>query len=168
MTNLSRSLAKLADKCYQETMKLILLSLFVLSGILLAVLATRAQSASDPLVEATRKIAAEVTENGKAYADLRELTTIGPRLSGSEGAAKAVEWAKRKMESYGFDRVILQPTMVPHWTRGDVERATVTSTPQPISLKVTALSNSIGTQKDGVQAGVVEVQGLDEVKRLGA
>jgi Zn-dependent M28 family amino/carboxypeptidase len=58
--------------------------------------------------------------------------------------------------------------MVPHWTRGNVERATVTSTPQPISLAVTALGNSVGTPKDGVEAGVVEVQGLDEVKKLGA
>src|SRR5260370_38535527 len=72
------------------------------------------------------------------------------------------------MESYGFERVILQPVMVPHWTRGDVERATVTSTPQPISLKVAALGNSVGTLKDGVEAGGGEVQGLDEVKRLGA
>src|SRR5260370_24486618 len=72
------------------------------------------------------------------------------------------------MESYGFERVILQPVMVPHWTRGDVERATVTSTPQPISLKVAALGNSVGTPKDGVQAGVVAVPGVDEVKRLGA
>jgi hypothetical protein len=149
-------------------MKQIHLSLFVLSGISLAVFAPCASSAGDPLVEATRKIGAEITENGKAYRDLRELTTIGPRLSGSEGAAKAVEWAKRKMESYGFDRVILQPTMVPHWTRGDVEQATVTSTPHPISLKVAALGNSVGTHKDGVEAGVVEVQSLDEVKSLGA
>jgi len=149
-------------------MKRILLSLFVLSGIFLAVFATSASSASDLLVEVTRQIAAEITENGKAYADLRELTGIGPRLSGSEGAAKAVQWAKRKMESYGFERVVLQPAMVPHWTRGEVERATVTSTPQPISLKVAALGNSVGTPKDGVEAGVVEVQGLDEVKRLGA
>jgi carboxypeptidase Q len=167
MANQSRSLAELACKRYQESMKLIPISLFLLSGIFLTVFATRAATASDPLVEATRKIAAEITENGKAYGDLRELTTIGPRLSGSEGAAKAVEWAKRKMESYGFDRVILQPAMVPHWTRGDLERATVTSTPHPISLKVAALGNSVGTPKDGVEAGVVEVQGLDEVKSLG-
>ena len=72
-----------------RTMKRILLSLLVLSGIFLAVFATRAGSASDPLVEVTGKIAAEISENGKAYADLRERTTIGPRLSGSEGAAKA-------------------------------------------------------------------------------
>jgi len=148
-------------------MKLRFVSLFALFGIYLAVFGGRASSADDSLAEATRKIAAEVTANGKAYADLRELTALGHRLSGSEGAAKAVEWAKRKMESYGFDRVVLQPVMVPHWTRGDVERATVTSTPQPISLKIAALGNSVGTPKGGVEASVVEVQGLDEVKKLG-
>ncbi len=134
----------------------------------MAVVATRASSADDPLADTTRKIASEITENGKAFANLQELTALGPRLSGSEGAAKAVEWAKHKMESYGFDNVKLQPVMVPHWTRGDVEQATVTSTPQPLSLKVIALGNSVGTSKEGVEAGVVEVQGLDEVKRLGA
>ncbi len=72
------------------------------------------------------------------------------------------------MESYGFDNVKLQPVMVPHWTRGDVEQATVTSTPKPIALKIIGLGNSVGTPKEGVEAGVVEVQGLDEVKRLGA
>ena len=143
-------------------------SVLVVSGILLIVFDIRGSSASDPVADATRKIAAEITENGKAYADLQELTTIGPRLSGSEGAAKAVEWAKRKMESYGFDRVVLQPAMVPRWTRGDNERATVISAARPISLKVAALGNSIGTPKDGIEAGVVEVQGLDEVKMLGA
>src|SRR5271165_785398 len=132
-------------------MKPILHSLLVLSCVFLAVFATRAGSASDPLMEATRKIAAEITEKGQAHANLRELTAIGPRLSGSEGAAKAVEWAKRKMESYGFDRVILQPAMVPHWTRGDIEQATVTSTPRPISLKVAALGPSVGTPKEGVE-----------------
>jgi hypothetical protein len=155
------------QRAVREAMKRILPSLLILSGILLAALAGRAGGAGDPLAEATHKIAAEVTENGKAYADLRELTALGHRLSGSEGAARAVQWAKRKMESYGFDRVTLQPAMVPHWTRGDVEQATVTSTPQPISLKVAALGNSVGNPKGGVEAGVVEVQGLDEVKRLG-
>lgn len=144
-----------------------LICLYVNCGMFLAVFAAPASGANDPLINVTRKIAGEITTNGKAYADLRELTTIGPRLSGSEGAAKAIEWAKRKLESYGADRVFLQPAMVPHWTRGAVERATVTSTPHPISLKVTALGPSVGTPKEGVEAGVVEVQGLDEVDRLG-
>jgi carboxypeptidase Q len=141
-------------------------SLFIGSTLFLAAFASRA-SASDPLVDVTRKIATEVTTNGKAYSNLQELTTIGPRLSGSEGAAKAIEWAKRKMESYGFDRVVLQPAMVPHWTRGDVEQATATSTHGPVALKVTALGPSVGTPKEGVEAGVIEVHGLPEVEKLG-
>ncbi len=151
-----------------ESMKPMFPSLVVLSGLVLMVTVTRGHAAEDPLAQATHKIAQEITENGKAYADLRELTALGPRLSGSEGAAKAVQWAKRKMESYGFEHVVLQPVMVPRWTRGDVERATVTSTSKPTALKVTALGNSVGTSKDGVEAGVVEVQGLDEVEKLGA
>jgi carboxypeptidase Q len=163
----TQSIAKPACQGYQESMNPTPPSRFLLSVSLLAAMANLASSADDPLADVTRKIAAEITEKGKAYDDLKELTTLGPRLSGSEGAAKAVEWAKKKMESYGFDRVVLQPAMVPHWTRGDVERATVTSTAKPITLKVAALGNSIGTPKEGISAGVVEVQGLDEVRNLG-
>jgi Iap family predicted aminopeptidase len=115
----------------------------------------------------TRRISGEVTTNGQAYANLRELTAIGPRLSGSDGAAKAIEWARRKLESCGCDRVVLQPALVPHWTRGDVERATVTAGSKQVDLKVTALGPSVGTPKEGVEAGVVEVHGLDEVEKLG-
>src|SRR3984885_1100200 len=139
----------------------------VASGVLLAVLASPA-SAADQLMDAARKIGAEATVNGKAYANLKELTTIGPRLSGSDGAAKAIAWGKQKLESYGLDRVVLQPAMVPHWTRGDREEATIVSATKPTSLKVAALGPSVGTPKEGVQAGVVEVHGLDEVEKLGS
>jgi hypothetical protein len=145
----------------------IVLSLLLVIGMLVSGHTSRATDANDPLAEATRKIATEITQNGKAYSDLKELTAMGHRLSGSEGAARAVEWAKRKMEGYGFDRVILQPVMVPHWTRGDGEQATVNTGGRSVSLKVAALGNSVGTAKEGVTAHVVEVQGLDEVKRLG-
>jgi hypothetical protein len=148
-------------------MNAIRLSLVISSAIAWTVFGARA-SADDPLVDVTRKIAGEATTNGKAYANLKELTTIGPRLSGSEGAAKAIEWAKRKLESYGLDRVVLQPAMVPHWTRGDVELATAISGARSVPLKVTALGPSVGTPKEGVEAGVVEVHGLDEVEKLGA
>jgi hypothetical protein len=138
----------------------------VLASLLVAV-AGRADNANDPLADATKKIIAEITERGQAYDNLRELTAQGPRLSGSDGAAKGVEWAKRKLESYGLDRVVLQPVMVPHWTRGDVEKATATSGDKPVSLAVAALGNSVGTPREGVTAEVVEVQGLDDVKKLG-
>jgi carboxypeptidase Q len=162
----SRSLAKFPGKRYQEIM-IPKRNLLCLGSLLLFSLVNRAQADGDPLLDVARKIAAETSANGQAYANLKELTTIGPRLSGSDGAAKAIDWAKHKMESYGFDHVYLQPTEVPHWTRGDVEEATVTSTPKPVSLKVTALGPSVGTPKQGIEANVVEVQSFDEVEKLG-
>jgi carboxypeptidase Q len=142
--------------------------LSLLAVTILASSAAWADSAQGPLKEVVAKLGHEIKSNGKAYADLRELTSLGPRLSGTEGAARGVDWAKRKMKFYGFDRVFLQPVLVPRWSRGDVERATITSSAQSNSLAVTALGNSVGTPADGIEAGVVEVRGLDEVTRLGA
>jgi hypothetical protein len=149
-----------------ETMQRLIVC--VLSAVSLAGVATRACCHSDPVADVTRQIADEITTHGKAFDNLRELTEIGPRLSGSDGASKAVQWAVHKMESYGVDRVNLQPVMVPHWTRGDIERAVVTCKAGSIELKVAALGNSVGTPKEGVEAGVLEVHGLEEVKSLGA
>ena len=67
-----------------------------------------------PFKKQTERITQEILKNGKAYSDLQELTALGPRLSGSEGAEKAVRWAAAKMKSCQFDRVWLQPTSVPH------------------------------------------------------
>ena len=53
-----------------------------------------------------RKIYDEALVNGKAYPNLEYLCKkIGARLSGSPGAQKAVEWTKKLMEEYGFDKV---------------------------------------------------------------
>ena len=69
-----------------------------------------------------RSIYDKALTEGEAYENLRQLCKdVGNRLSGSEGAQRAVEWSKSKMESYGFDKVWLEPLMVPKWTRGDTE-----------------------------------------------
>ena len=61
---------------------------------------------------------------GSAYQQLRSLTKdIGGRLSGSKEAEQAVLWAQKKMWEAGADTVYLQPCKVPHWERGQKERA---------------------------------------------
>ncbi|MBI5214744.1 MAG: M20/M25/M40 family metallo-hydrolase [Ignavibacteriae bacterium] len=114
--------------------------------------------------------------SGKAYELLYELsTTIGHRLSGSENAAKAVAWAKRKMESLGFDSVYLEPVMVPHWVRGDVEQAYVLGSSfgsngkqhENVELTVCALGGSVATPAEGVTAEVIEVKTFEELQALG-
>jgi hypothetical protein len=122
----------------------------------------------DPLAQVTQQITHEIMTRGDAYSNLKELIEIGPRVSGSEKAEAAVKWAQKKMHSYGFDRVWLQPVQVPRWSRGIVERATLLSSSSSTPLSVAALGNSVGTEAEGVTAQVVEVKSLKEVQRLGS
>lgn len=118
---------------------------------------------------AIRSIYDAALVNGQCYGVLEHLTTkIGPRLSGSEGAAKAVNYMKQVMEGYGFDRVYLQSVQVPHWVRGEKEEAHAMGIDKKkMPLAVCALGGSVGTPKGGVQAQVVEVKTLAELAALG-
>lgn len=120
-----------------------------------------------------KDVAARLLEAGlrtcESYDMLVELTSKAPhRLSGSEGAALAVELTKRMMEERGFDDVHLEPVMVPVWVRGSEEAVIVGSRELPnIPLTVCALGGSIATPPEGVVAPVVEVKSFDELKALG-
>lgn len=115
--------------------------------------------------EAARMIFDEALQNGQSYEMLRYLSEeIGGRLSGSPQAAAAVEWSRQVMEQYGFDKVWLQPVMVPHWVRGAKEQASILSkrigTRQ---VNVVALGNSVGTGPGGITAGIIEVKSFEEL-----
>jgi len=113
-----------------------------------------------------RQLYSEALEKGKSYEDLRSLCKdIGARISGSAQAEMAVEWGKRKMELYGFDKVTLQPIMVPHWERGTKEVAWMqTKTGDLVSLNLLALGGSIGT--NGLLKGeIIEFKHLDDLKK---
>jgi carboxypeptidase Q len=124
------------------------------------------QSADEATI---KQIFDEALSNGKSYDMLHDLTTnIGPRLSGSPGAAAAVEWSRHVMEQFGFDSVWLQPVMVPHWVRGQQEVGSIISKKKgTVPVNVCALGGSIGTGPSGIAAGVVEVKSFDELKMLG-
>lgn len=127
-------------------------------------------SASDNDSIVARKFFTEELVNGKSYEMLDELCNdIGHRLSGSEGAARAVEWGKRVMEGHGFDRVYLQEVMVPHWVRGDKElgKIMLAHGSKMVDVPICALGGSVATEKDGIMAKVVEVKSLEELSALG-
>src|ERR1700743_3924353 len=91
---------------------------------LLAILSTGLLKAQGSLM--TRKIYDEELVNGQCYGNLHYLCkNIGQRISGSANAQKAVEWGQKLMESYHFDKVTLQPVMVPHWVGGAKEEGTI-------------------------------------------
>ena len=105
--------------------------------------------------------------NGKSYEWLRDLTSIGGRLSGSPEAAKAVVWGEKVMKEVGLDSVWLQPAIVPHWVRGDKEVAYFVSNGKKVDMAVCALGGSIGTSNKGVIAEVIEVKSIEEAAALG-
>jgi len=112
----------------------------------------------------------EALTNSPIYENLRFLSKeIGHRLSGSIGAAAAVEYTRQLMEEYEFDTVFLQPVMVPHWVRGAGEKARIvrSKTLANYEMKCTALGNSKGSGPEGIVGKVVEVQTLEEVEKLG-
>lgn len=109
-------------------------------------------------------------KNGESYEMLEHLTTeIGSRLSGSPGAAAAVEWSRQVMTAYGFDSVWLQPVMVPHWVRGKKEIGRIVNSKKlgTIDVNICALGGSVGTGAAGVTGQVIEVKNFEELKQLG-
>ncbi|MCW3128139.1 MAG: peptidase family protein [Bacteroidetes bacterium] len=111
---------------------------------------------------------AALTHN-KAYSDLHDLCKqVGPRLSGSAGAAKAVTFAQQRMKDAGADSTWLQEVMVPHWVRGAKEEANFNSAALKIKqpVAVCALGGSIGTPAGGITAKVIEVKGLGQLQKL--
>lgn len=115
-----------------------------------------------------RRIFDEALTNGHAYNNLEYLCKkIGPRLSGSANAQKAVDWSKKLMEGYSFDRVYLQNLMVPVWERGAKEVAYIIEGNTKIPVPVTALGGSIASQEAGLRAEIVEVQSFEELKAQG-
>ena len=115
-----------------------------------------------------RKFYDEALVNGQCYENLRYLCkNIGQRLSGSANAQKSVEWSKKLMESYGFDRVYLQEVMVPHWVRGQKEQAFIIDGKTRIPVAIAALGMSVATPKEGITANIVEVKSLKELADLG-
>lgn len=112
------------------------------------------------------KIYRESFENGKAYSNLRYLTKeIGHRIAGSDRADRAVMWSKSLMEAMPFDKVYLQDVQVPYWDRGPAEQAYIVGSKEP--LNVLSLGGSVATPKGGLEAEVIEVELLSELRQHG-
>ncbi len=127
-----------------------------------------AQVSTDSAAFFIRDIYRQSYTEMQSYQWLTTLTKdIGHRISGSENSAKAIEWAKATMDTLGLDSVWLQPVMVPQWVRGEKEQVLMFSgNGKSRSLNALALGNSPGTGPGGIQAEVLEVQSLDELKEL--
>src|SRR6476659_5355564 len=110
-------------------------------------------------------------ESDYAYRQVAHLANnIGPRLSGSAQAAKAVEYVAAELKTLGCN-VQLEKVMVPHWVRGE-ETAALVQFPGQASyttqkIVLCALGGSVATPKEGLTAELIVVRNFDELKIVG-
>ncbi|NPC72362.1 MULTISPECIES: M20/M25/M40 family metallo-hydrolase [Corallococcus] len=114
------------------------------------------------------KLVGPALAEGHAYARLAELTDgIGPRLSGSESAEAAVQWALRSFQADGV-KAWKEPVKVPRWVRGEEHGEILASErTRGLPLALLALGGSAPTPPEGITAEVVEVSSLEELAALG-
>src|SRR2546430_967605 len=105
-----------------------------------------------------------------AYRQVAHISNnIGPRLTGSAQAGKAVEYVASELKTIGCE-VQLERVMVPHWVRGEETAELVQfpgqaeNTTQKIVL--CALGGSVPTPTEGIEAEVIAVRNFDELKSL--
>lgn len=133
----------------------------------LAATSLPAQTAADQI----GKFYEEELAHSPAYENLRVLTTQFPgRIAGSTAYDGATRWAEQTLREMGCDDVRLQPVTVHRWERGAPESVTLIDPgagSAGSSLNAVALGWSVSTPQEGLRAPVVEVQGLDELAKLG-
>lgn len=123
------------------------------------------------LMNEMRQLQQAALQSDYAYRQVAHLcNNIGPRLSGSTQAQKAVEYVAEEMRRLGLE-VKLERLMVPHWVRGE-ERAALIGYPgqAPNSeqkIVLTTLGGSVATPPEGITAEVVVVNNYAELEALG-
>lgn len=147
----------------------VLASSFTLGALLGAGACLAQQPAPSALPESIRSTAASLRDAAlqgtRAYDYVRSLTVeVGPRLAGSDGDRRGVEWGLRTMKELGFRNVRAEKVTVPHWVRGAESGEILTPYAQPVA--VTALGGSVGTPEPGIEAEVIEVATLQDMDKL--
>src|SRR5579863_8129276 len=127
---------------------------------------------TDDQIHTMERLRDAAMKSDYAYKELQHLTdNIGPRLSGSPQAQKAVDYVAEEMRALGAD-VTLEKASVPHWVRG-LETAELTAWPGQTSrttqkIVLTALGGSAATPPEGLTAEVVVVNNWSELHTLPA
>ena len=127
---------------------------------------------SDEQLHTMERLRDAAMKSDYAYNELEHLSdNIGPRLSGSLQAQKAVDYVAAEMRALGAE-VTLERATVPHWVRGAETGELLTwpgqaaGTTQKIVL--TALGGSTATPPEGLTAEVLVVDNWQQLHTLPA
>ncbi len=92
---------------------------------------------------------------------------VGPRLAGSPGYARAVEWALAELAAAGLSEVRREDVVVQGWERGAASLELVEPAP-PRRIPVAALGRSVGTPAEGITAPLLVLRDFDELEARAA
>ncbi|MGE0088523.1 MAG: M20/M25/M40 family metallo-hydrolase [Bacteroidales bacterium] len=112
-------------------------------------------------------IYSEAERSTESYENLRYLTTnYTKRLACYPQSIEAAKWTKSVMEDMNFDKVFLQEAQVMNWKRGSQEIGFIKVKGEKIPVNVCSLGRGIATPERGIEANVVEVNGLEALAQL--
>ncbi len=134
----------------------------VVGSLALAPVAGRAQQIPQRDRDAASRLIAAATANHDAYERLGEMVDrFGPRPAGSVALERAIDWVLQEMKADGLSNVVAEPTMVPHWVRG--EESLEMLQPRIRKLPMLGLGGSIGTPPGGIRGEVLVVSSFDDL-----
>lgn len=117
--------------------------------------------------EVLKQIFEEANSSIIAHENLKYLTENFPkRLACYPQGIEAAKWTKEIMEQMELDKVFLQEAQVMNWKRGDQEIGIIKLNDKEIIVNVCALGRGIATGEDGLEAEVIEVEGLEGLELL--
>ena len=141
--------------------------IILIIGFITLLLSCKQKASSTSDQEIFQKIFNEALSNNEAYQNLKYLTSNFPkRLACYPQGIEAAKWTKQIMEGMKLDTVFLQEIQVMNWKRGNIETAKIKNNKNKIPVNVCALGRGIATGDSGIEAKVVEVNGIDELKAL--
>src|SRR4051794_10231501 len=125
---------------------------------------------SEQTLSELKQLQQAALDSDYAYRQVAHLANnIGPRLSGSAQAAKAVEYVAGELKAFGCD-VQLEKVMVPHWVRGEEIAALVQFSGQAQNTRqkiiLCALGDSVATPPQGIEAEVIVAKNFDELRSI--
>ncbi len=127
-----------------------------------------ALSAQESDEKVIRRIFDNVLTSAEAYHNLEFLCDSAPgRLLGSEASITALDHMKAYFEEMGADTVFLQAFRTPAW-RCHHTSVSILSEGKTTRLRADALGPSPATPMEGLEAKVIEAQGLDELREVDA
>jgi len=111
-----------------------------------------------------KKIYKKANADSSAWEELAYICdTFGPRLSGSAGLEKAIDYIVKTMKKEGLDNVRKEPVMVPKWVRGNEYCELLT--PRRTKIYMLGLGRSIGTPAEGITSEVIVVKNFKELEK---